>query len=110
MAALAPELFAAASAAIGQKTPGGDAALQTVREFQSILYGAHFGATRNTQTYLFMGHDKGNGHMYLQGDKLRIEWPDKTGIFNTANEKLYDMSKADSSIFVKGMNNMMVII
>jgi cholesterol oxidase len=47
-----------------------------------------------------MGHDEGNGAMSLKNDHLRIEWPDKEGIFKKANEIMYELCKEDCSIYV----------
>jgi hypothetical protein len=50
LAAMIPEVFAASSKLIGQKTPGGSWITQELREMQSIAMGAHHGATNNTQS------------------------------------------------------------
>jgi cholesterol oxidase len=52
LASIVPELFAASSAIIGQKTPGGDWVAQEYRELQSITQGAHYGATNNSQSMI----------------------------------------------------------
>lgn len=45
------------------------------RESESLVLGSHRGAVRNTQTYLVMSHDDGNGHAVLEEDRLRVRWP-----------------------------------
>lgn len=100
MGFIAPEALAAASAVIGQRT-GGDYLQQKYRELQSLAHGCHYGADRNTQTFLFVGHDKANGHMYLENNKLRIEWPEKDGVFQKSLKVMLDLSKKDQSIFVR---------
>src|SRR5581483_7241197 len=48
---------------------------ETQRQAESLIHGAYTGAVRNTQTYLVMSHDDFSGRMYLENDRLRIEWP-----------------------------------
>ncbi|MGB6165025.1 MAG: alpha/beta fold hydrolase [Pseudonocardiaceae bacterium] len=45
------------------------------RARESLVFGPYRGAVRNTQTYLVMSHDDGNGHAVLEEDRLRIRWP-----------------------------------
>lgn len=45
------------------------------REVESTLLGAYTGALNNTLTYLVVSQDDSGGHMYLDGDRLRISWP-----------------------------------
>ncbi len=44
------------------------------RELESVTKGAYAGATKNTQTYLLMTHDKSAGVLTLKDDRLRISW------------------------------------
>jgi cholesterol oxidase len=44
------------------------------RAGESLLKGAYQGAVHNTQTFLAVGHDAGNGLMKLEDDRLAIEW------------------------------------
>ena len=48
---------------------------ELAREQESLVLGPYQGAVRNTQTYLVMSHDDGNGHAVLEDDRLRIRWP-----------------------------------
>ena len=48
---------------------------EIARELDSLVRGPYCGAVRNTQTYLVMSHDDGNGEAVLDGDRLRIHWP-----------------------------------
>ena len=70
-----PEVLAAAAA--GNGTKGG--LLQTLkakeREIESLVLGPYRGATRNTLTYLVMGHDDGQGRLVLENGRLCIRWP-----------------------------------
>ena len=54
------------------------------------MRGAYHGAMRNTQTYLVMTHDDSAGRMYLENDRLRIDWPGvgEQPIFQRVNELL----------------------
>ena len=60
------------------------------RELESLAGGPYVGAIHNTQTYLIMTHDDGQGRMYLENDRLRISWPGVGSgpIFEKANANL----------------------
>jgi cholesterol oxidase len=45
------------------------------RNLIKYLRGPRHGAVRSTQVFLVVGHDGGNGRMYLEDDRLRIAWP-----------------------------------
>lgn len=68
---------------------------QIGREAESLVGGPYVGAIKNTQTYLVMTHDDGNGRMYLAKDELRVDWPSvgKQPIFQRVNETLYEAGK-----------------
>jgi cholesterol oxidase len=44
------------------------------RATESLIEGAYRGAVHNTQTFLAVGHDAGNGLMRLENDRVVIEW------------------------------------
>jgi cholesterol oxidase len=44
------------------------------REAESCLRGPREGAMRNTQTFLVMSHDAGDGRLRLEDDRVRVEW------------------------------------
>ena len=44
-------------------------------ELESLLHGPYQGALNNTQTFLVMSHDDGNGRLLLENNKLHIHWP-----------------------------------
>lgn len=99
--ALAPTLpagLAAAASMVGVDTDGGlrDLVAERRRELDSLLRGAYHGAARNTQTYLVMTHDDAAGKMYLQDDRLRIDWAGVGAqpIFDKVNDKLREATKA----------------
>lgn len=77
LSAFIPSAMALAAKLTGQDTDSGllDLIKEKNRELASLVRGAYHGAMRNTQTYLVMTHDNAAGRMYLQDDRLRIEWP-----------------------------------
>jgi cholesterol oxidase len=76
-AALLPVLFAAGGPLIGRDTDFSavDELDEVGRAVASLLAGAYQGAVRNTQTFLAVGHDAGQGRMRLEADSLVIDWP-----------------------------------
>lgn len=72
-----PRTMATVSRAVGVDTDPGlaDRVKEIGRELESLVHGAYRGAVRNTQTYLVMSHDDGNGTADLESDRLRIRWP-----------------------------------
>jgi cholesterol oxidase len=73
-----PGAFAEAAKLVGKNTETELAALvrEKKRELESLVMGAYKGAVHNTQTYLVMTHDDGTGRLYLDNDRLRIDWPE----------------------------------
>ncbi|MBV9140942.1 MAG: GMC family oxidoreductase N-terminal domain-containing protein [Pseudonocardiales bacterium] len=93
--ALAGELplaFDAVARATGINTaPGLQHRIQQhAREYDSLVFGAYRGAVRNTQTYLVMSHDDGNGQAVLEEDRLRLHWPHvgDQGVFERISKAL----------------------
>ncbi len=76
---------------------------QAAREQESLIAGPYHGAIRNTQTYLIMTHDDGNGRMYLAKDELRVDWPGvgEQPIFEKANQNLFEAGKALGGRYVE---------
>ena len=73
-ASILPALLAPGAAVIGEQTGSLDLdALE--RTAASLLKGAYRGAVHNTQTFLAVGHDQGDGVMGLVGDRIVISWP-----------------------------------
>jgi cholesterol oxidase len=72
------------------------------RELESLAGGPYLGAIRNTQTYLIMTHDNGQGRMYLENDRLRISWPGvgSEPIFAQANANLQKATNPLGGVFV----------
>ncbi len=75
IAALLPRIFATVSRLEGVDIDGPmDLVAEARRELESLVRGPYQGATRNTQTYLVMGHDDGDGELVLEHDRLRTRW------------------------------------
>ena len=73
------------------------------RMLDSTIRGPYHGATHNTQTYLVMTHDDGQGAMYLDdAGRLRLRWPNVGGqpVFQRVNEILRKASGRSAGIFV----------
>ncbi|WP_343695177.1 GMC oxidoreductase [Flavobacterium sp.] len=72
------------------------------REATSIFRGPYFGSLNNTQVYLVMTHDDGDGSMQLENNRLEINWPDvgKQKIFQKVNGKLKEATKALGGTYV----------
>ena len=66
------------------------------------MLGAYKGATRNTLFVLLMSHDRSEGRMYLDGDRLRVQWPGigREPQFRMADETLFAMSQALGGTYV----------
>jgi cholesterol oxidase len=75
-AAMLPALLAPGGALFGERgsRSAGDALSAAARAGTSVIKGAYEGAVHNTQTFLAVGHDAGNGLMRLENDRLTIEW------------------------------------
>ena len=104
LGAALPAALAAASVLEGQQEPGAiDKLKQKARQLESLVGGPHRGAIKNTQTYLIMSHDNGNGQMVLEKDALRVNWPGvgSQPIFKAANANLFEAGKALGGRFVE---------
>ena len=106
--ALGPTLpagLSVCSAAVGVDTDSGlvDFVNEKRRELSSLVRGPYHGAAHNTQTYLIMAHDDGDGRMYLEDDRLRIDWPGvgSKPIFEQANQRLEDATRATGGTYIK---------
>ncbi|NTX04846.1 GMC family oxidoreductase N-terminal domain-containing protein [Myxococcus sp. CA040A] len=71
-------LLAAAAAVGGEDTDEGlkDKLEELARVAESAVRGPYHGAMRHTQTFLVMSHDAGVGELRLEGDRVRVNWPD----------------------------------
>jgi cholesterol oxidase len=99
-----PLLLAAAAKAAGRET---DHSLhhhvrEAEQELASLVRGPRHGAVHNTQTFLVMSHDDGDGELQLQGDRLRVVWPglEQKPIFNEVAEELRKATAALDGVYV----------
>src|ERR671917_2118505 len=94
---LPPAMLAVARASGVDTDPGlQDRIKELARELDSLALGPYRGAVRNTQTYLVMSHDDGNGRAVLEEDRLRIHWPHVGGqpVFHRISKALQDATEA----------------
>ena len=92
-ASVLPEFFAVAAKTIGQDTDEGllDKLKEKARAADSFVRGAYHGAVDNTQTFLIMSHDNGEGEAELtDADRMILHWPNvgEQPNFIIGNEKL----------------------
>ncbi len=101
--ALNPAMYATATPFIGDNTSHSRAAAQAFRTMQSLVTGAHTGATARTQTFLVMSHDGSGGQLELQDDRLRVKWPDvgKQLHFDKMDDQLRAASAAIGAVYVR---------
>ena len=94
---LPPAMLAVARASGVDTDPGlQDRIKELARELDSLALGPYRGAVRNTQTYLVMSHDDGNGRAVLEEDRLRIHWPHVGGqpVFHRISKALQAATEA----------------
>lgn len=78
VSAILPGAFATAAQLTGDDTDGGllDELQEGWRTLRSMAPGgAYAGAVRNTQTFLIMSHDDGNGRITLEEGRPVVHWP-----------------------------------
>jgi cholesterol oxidase len=80
-----------------------DALAAAARSGQSAVKGAYEGAVHNTQTFLAVGHDAGNGLMKLENDRLTIEWTNGPGqrVFQRIEAALKIVSEATGGSYMR---------
>ncbi|MGH9453190.1 MAG: alpha/beta fold hydrolase [Terriglobia bacterium] len=105
LAGFLPAAFAASAAALGVNPSTSEVgeAEAKARETESLLLGAYHGAVENTQTYLVMTHDSGDGEMVLEGDNLAVRWPGvgREPIFQKVNETLRKATVPLEGVYVE---------
>jgi cholesterol oxidase len=69
----------------------------------SLLEGANAGTMAHTQTFLVMSHDGSDGRLYLDNDRLRVDWNGvgKRPMFEHVNQQLETATRALGGVFVK---------
>jgi cholesterol oxidase len=100
-----PAAFALVSRLVGTDTDEGigDRIRELGREIGGLLGGSGSGAVHATQTYLVMTHDDGDGRIVLDGDRVRIVWPNvgSQPIFEQVSRRLNDATAALGGTYVK---------
>ncbi len=90
---------------IGRDTDRGaaDFLKEKWRELKSFMAGPFRGAMNNTQIYLVMTHDDGNGELELKDNRMNIKWPGvgKQEIFEKVNQRLRDATTALGGNYVR---------
>jgi cholesterol oxidase len=73
------------------------------RAGESLLKGAYQGAVHNTQTFLAVGHDAGNGLMRLHNDRIAIEWVNgpRQRVFQRIEQILKTASEATGGAYMR---------
>jgi len=99
-----PAMLAAAAALRSSDANGGDGPEERKRELEreSLLRGSRHGAVRNTQTFLVMSHDDGEGTLALEDDRVRVRWPGvgDQEVFGRVDERLEAASDALGATYV----------
>jgi len=102
---LMPGALMAASAETGTDTDTGllDRIQQKKRELESLVGGPHHGAVHNTQTYLVMTHDSGDGKIELHNDRVKLAWPGvgSEPIFEKVDRTLLNATKPLNGTYVR---------
>jgi cholesterol oxidase len=104
-AAMLPALLAPGGALFGEHASRSvsDALNAAARAGESLVKGAYEGAVHNTQTFLAVGHDAGNGLMRLENDRLTIEWINGPGqrVFQRIEAALKTAAEATGGSFMR---------
>jgi cholesterol oxidase len=104
-APLLPMLLAPGGAALGERqfSAVSDELDVMGRAVESLLNGAYRGAVHNTQTFLAVGHDAGNGLMHLKDDKIAITWSNgpQQRVFQRIEETLKRATEATGGTYMR---------
>ncbi|HUI57703.1 MAG TPA: alpha/beta fold hydrolase [Bryobacteraceae bacterium] len=104
IAGLLPEVMGEVAKTVGKDTDTHlpDLIGQKKRELESLIGGPYQGAIHNTQTYLVMTHDSGDGKMRLEKDRLQLDWPGvgTQPIFDKVNQTLLNATKPLNGTYV----------
>ena len=103
--AFMPMMLATAAGCVGKDSDDGldDLLREGGRVAESLVRGPRFGAVRNTQTFLVMSQDGGDGELRLQDDRVRVHWPGVGGkqVFTAVDEQLERASAALGATYVR---------
>jgi cholesterol oxidase len=102
LAPLLPAVMSSIGPMFGTDTDIGDYFDEAKRSWKSLIAGAYTGAVHNTQTFLVMAHDGGGGEMLLEGDRLRLRWPDAGSrpVFEKISATLHAATAATGGTYV----------
>jgi cholesterol oxidase len=97
--------YSASATVLGKDTDRGvrDEVAEGARALQSLVRGPYHGAVHNTQTYLVMTHDDGNGRIELDGDHITVHWPGvgTQPIFQSVSQRLHEATVPQGGTFLK---------
>ena len=97
--------YSASATVLGKDTDRGvrDELDEGRRAMESLVRGPYHGAVRNTQVYLVMTHDDGNGRILLDGDHITVDWPGvgRQPIFQSVGQRLYEATVPHGGTFLK---------
>ncbi len=102
MAAFLPQVFALSAQWVGKSTGQPNGFAKNQQELESLIRGSYYGAANNTQTYLVMSHDDGDGRLLLEDDHYRISWPNVGGkpVFSHINDILTAATRPLGGTFI----------
>jgi len=104
-APLLPALLAPAGALLGEhgERSISDQLDEVGRATESLLEGAYRGAVHNTQTFLAVGHDAGNGLMQLRDDRIAIQWTNgpRQRVFQRIEDTLRTAAQATGGTYLR---------
>jgi cholesterol oxidase len=104
-ASLLPAMLAPAGTLLGEDADQSisDQLDDLGRATESLVKGAYSGAVHNTQTFLAVGHDAGNGLMQLRDDRLAIQWTNGPvqRVFQRIEDTLRTASQATGGTYLR---------
>ncbi len=102
---LLPFGLAAASVPLGRDTDRGfgDFLRELWRQLVGFVLGPYYGAVRHTHQFLSASHDDAGGRMYLEDDRLRIDWPGagQQPSFERLNQSMFQAARALGGTYIK---------
>jgi cholesterol oxidase len=97
--------YTASATVLGKDTDRGvrDELAEGRRAMESLVRGPYHGSVHNTQTFLVMTHDDGNGRIQLDGDHIRVDWEGvgRLPIFQSVAKRLYEATVPHGGTFLK---------
>jgi len=97
--------YTASATVLGKDTDRGvrDELAEGRRAMESLVRGPYHGSVHNTETFLVMTHDDGNGRIALDGDHIRVDWEGvgRLPIFQSVANRLYEATVPHGGTFLK---------